>query len=149
MQLSRVYPKGQRIDSSNYNPVPFWNSGSQMVALNYQTPDKPMQLNFGKFKENGGCGFVLKPEFFFDESYVPSDKKTIERYVKPVLVTLRVIAARHLYKPGRGMASPFVEVEVSGAEYDSGVKLLTKTVGAYFFLSFSLFFSTSLCRKVL
>lgn len=36
--LSRVYPKGQRIDSSNYNPVPFWNVGCQMVALNYQTP---------------------------------------------------------------------------------------------------------------
>lgn len=44
IQLSRIYPKGQRIDSSNYNPVPFWNCGSQMVALNYQTPDKPMQV---------------------------------------------------------------------------------------------------------
>lgn len=37
-QFSRVYPKGQRLDSSNYTPVPMWNSGSQMVALNYQTP---------------------------------------------------------------------------------------------------------------
>jgi phosphatidylinositol phospholipase C zeta len=36
--FSRVYPKGQRIDSSNYCPVPFWNVGSQMAALNYQTP---------------------------------------------------------------------------------------------------------------
>jgi len=36
--LSRVYPKGQRIDSSNYCPIPFWNVGCQMVALNYQTP---------------------------------------------------------------------------------------------------------------
>lgn len=36
--LSRVYPKGQRIDSSNYNPIPFWNVGAQIVALNYQTP---------------------------------------------------------------------------------------------------------------
>ncbi len=49
VQLSRVYPKGQRLDSSNYNPVPLWNAGCQMVSLNYQTPDKPMQLNQGKW----------------------------------------------------------------------------------------------------
>jgi hypothetical protein len=32
-QLSRIYPKGIRFDSSNYNPVPSWNCGSQIVAL--------------------------------------------------------------------------------------------------------------------
>ena len=36
-QMSRVYPKGQRMDSSNYDPLPMWNAGSQMVSLNYQT----------------------------------------------------------------------------------------------------------------
>lgn len=35
--MSRIYPKGTRVDSSNYNPQPFWNVGCQMVALNYQT----------------------------------------------------------------------------------------------------------------
>ena len=34
-----------------------------MVALNFQTPDLPMQLNQGKFEYNGGCGYLLKPEF--------------------------------------------------------------------------------------
>ena len=37
-QVSRVYPKGQRIDSSNYDPMPGWLLGAQMMALNYQTP---------------------------------------------------------------------------------------------------------------
>jgi hypothetical protein len=37
-QFSRVYPKGTRVDSSNYDPTPMWNSGVQMAALNYQTP---------------------------------------------------------------------------------------------------------------
>lgn len=128
IQLSRIYPKGQRIDSSNYNPVPFWNSGSQMVALNYQTPDKPMQINMGKFKENGGCGYILKPEFMFDECYNPYDKKSIDKKVNSITVMLRVIGARHLCKSGRGTASPFVEVEIMGADYDSGTKLVTKTV---------------------
>ena len=36
-QLSRVYPKGQRMDSSNFDPLPMWNAGCQMVSLNYQT----------------------------------------------------------------------------------------------------------------
>jgi hypothetical protein len=35
-QLSRVYPKGLRIDSSNYDPMPMWAAGCQFVALNYQ-----------------------------------------------------------------------------------------------------------------
>ena len=48
MQVSRLYPKGARVDSSNYMPQIFWNSGCQMVALNFQTPDLPMQLNQGR-----------------------------------------------------------------------------------------------------
>lgn len=60
-QLVRTYPKGARIDSSNYYPIPFWNHGIHMVALNYQTPDVCMHLNQGRFRHNGGCGYVLKP----------------------------------------------------------------------------------------
>ena len=29
-QLSRIYPSGRRVDSSNYNPVDMWNSGCQI-----------------------------------------------------------------------------------------------------------------------
>ena len=78
------------MDSSNYDPVPLWNVGIQMVALNIQTPgkcwmltfqlcslleatcmvtilhlfflDDHMFLNQGKFRQNGGCGYILKPE---------------------------------------------------------------------------------------
>ncbi|KAI2652383.1 1-phosphatidylinositol 4,5-bisphosphate phosphodiesterase beta-4 [Labeo rohita] len=37
-QMSRIYPKGGRVDSSNYMPQIFWNAGCQMVSLNFQTP---------------------------------------------------------------------------------------------------------------
>ena len=37
-QFVRTYPVGTRIDSSNYDPIPLWNHGIQMVALNVQTP---------------------------------------------------------------------------------------------------------------
>jgi hypothetical protein len=59
--LLRVYPAGARVDSSNYNPVPAWNSGCQIVALNFQTHSLPLWLNQGRFMDNGGCGYVLKP----------------------------------------------------------------------------------------
>ena len=39
-QFVRTYPGGSRIDSSNYDPIPLWNHGIQMVALNVQTPGK-------------------------------------------------------------------------------------------------------------
>ena len=32
-----------------------------LVALNYQTPGLMMNLNTGKYLENGGCGYILKP----------------------------------------------------------------------------------------
>uniref|UniRef100_A0A8D8YHH8 Phosphoinositide phospholipase C n=1 Tax=Cacopsylla melanoneura TaxID=428564 RepID=A0A8D8YHH8_9HEMI len=127
IQFSRVYPKGQRIDSSNYNPVPLWNVGSQMLALNFQTPDKAMQLNHAKFRLNGGCGYLLRPSFMFSESYDPYDP-TMLCGVPRVKVLLRVLAARHLTRSGRCTTSPFVEVEVQGADYDTGLKLTTKTV---------------------
>lgn len=37
---TRIYPKGTRFDSSNYDPMPGWRSGAQYVALNFQTKDE-------------------------------------------------------------------------------------------------------------
>jgi hypothetical protein len=58
-----VYPAGTRVDSSNYDPRPHWSMGCQMVALNFQTPDRAMHLNLARFEENAQAGYVLKPEF--------------------------------------------------------------------------------------
>ena len=59
--LTRTYPAGLRVDSSNYNPILAWAVGCQLVALNFQTPDAPLVLNDGRFRENQQCGYVLKP----------------------------------------------------------------------------------------
>jgi hypothetical protein len=37
-QFSRIFPKGSRVTSSNYDPTPAWLAGCQLVALNYQVP---------------------------------------------------------------------------------------------------------------
>ncbi|XP_042187658.1 1-phosphatidylinositol 4,5-bisphosphate phosphodiesterase gamma-1-like [Callorhinchus milii] len=125
-QLSRVYPKGQRLDSSNYDPLPMWGCGSQLVALNFQTPDKPMQLNQTIFSMNGKCGIVLQPEIMRDENFDPFDKNSL-RGLEPITVQLQILGARHLPKNGRSIVCPFVEVEVCGAEYDNS-KFKTEVV---------------------
>jgi hypothetical protein len=60
--LLRIYPRGSRVNSSNYDPVPLWLAGCQLVALNYQAEDRPLMLNRAMFRQNGGCGYVLKPQ---------------------------------------------------------------------------------------
>ncbi|CAB4036746.1 1-phosphatidylinositol 4,5-bisphosphate phosphodiesterase gamma-1-like isoform X3 [Paramuricea clavata] len=116
-QLTRVYPKGTRVDSTNYDPTMMWNCGVQMCALNYQTSDRSMQLNHGRFMDNGGCGYILKPPCTRLENFDPYNTNMLEG-VRPVTVNLTIIAARHLPKIARGITSPFVEVEIIGACYD-------------------------------
>uniref|UniRef100_A0A8C4FC22 Phosphoinositide phospholipase C n=1 Tax=Dicentrarchus labrax TaxID=13489 RepID=A0A8C4FC22_DICLA len=116
-QLSRVYPRGQRLDSSNYDPLPMWLCGSQLVALNFQTPDKPMQLNQALFMLGGGSGYVPQPDIMRDDAFDPFDKDTL--HVEPITIQLQVLGARHLPKNGRSIVCPFVEVEICAADYDS------------------------------
>lgn len=60
--FTRVYPKGTRFDSSNYNVLDGWAVGAQIVATNYQTKDEYQLLNQCLFDQNGGCksGYLLK-----------------------------------------------------------------------------------------
>ncbi len=57
--MSRSYPKGTRVSSDNYDPVPFWNQGMQLVALNFQGAGRSMWLNTARFADNGGSGECL------------------------------------------------------------------------------------------
>ena len=59
--MTRTYPAGTRVDSSNYNPILAWAMGCQLVALNFQTHDSCLLLNDGLFRQANGCGYVLKP----------------------------------------------------------------------------------------
>ena len=98
-QLARVYPSGFRIDSSNYSPQEMWNTGCQLVALNYQTPGEEMHLNQGKFTDNGGCGYLLKPAELRDPStkFNPAVPSTVG-IDKSRTLTVRIISAQHLPK---------------------------------------------------
>jgi phosphatidylinositol phospholipase C gamma-1 len=119
--FARVYPKGTRVNSSNYDPQLMWNCGIQVVALNYQTPDRLMWLNDGKFTQNGRSGYTLKPNALFDTKnlFDPFTSASWTKKVPPVTMKIKILSGRHLLKPGKGIASPYVHVEVSGVGTDA------------------------------
>ncbi|XP_073937660.1 1-phosphatidylinositol 4,5-bisphosphate phosphodiesterase eta-2 isoform X4 [Castor canadensis] len=123
-QLSRIYPSSYRVDSSNYNPQPFWNAGCQMVALNYQSEGRMLQLNRAKFSANGSCGYVLKPPCMCQGVFNPHSEDPLPGQLKKQLA-LRIISGQQLPKPKDSMLGdrgeiidPFVEVEVIGLPVD-------------------------------
>ncbi|XP_047678774.1 1-phosphatidylinositol 4,5-bisphosphate phosphodiesterase eta-1 [Tachysurus fulvidraco] len=123
-QLSRIYPSAYRIDSSNFNPQTYWNVGCQLVALNYQTEGRMMQLNRAKFMVNGGSGYVLKPPPMCNGSFNPYSDDPLPAYPKKQLI-LKIISGQQLPKPPDSMLGdrgeiidPFVEVEIIGLPVD-------------------------------
>ncbi|MBZ3872459.1 1-phosphatidylinositol 4,5-bisphosphate phosphodiesterase eta-1 [Sciurus carolinensis] len=123
-QLTRIYPSAYRIDSSNFNPLPYWNAGCQLVALNYQSEGRMMQLNRAKFKANGNCGYVLKPQQMCKGTFNPFSGDPLPANPKKQLI-LKVISGQQLPKPPDSMLGdrgeiidPFVEVEIIGLPVD-------------------------------
>ncbi|KAF6211563.1 hypothetical protein GE061_012076 [Apolygus lucorum] len=116
-QMSRIYPKGTRADSSNYMPQVFWNAGCQMVSLNFQTPDLPMQLNQGKFEYNGNCGYLLKPDFMrrSDRNFDPFAESPVDGVIA-AQCSVQVIAGQFLSDKKVGT---YVEVDMYGLPTDT------------------------------
>ncbi|XP_076616405.1 1-phosphatidylinositol 4,5-bisphosphate phosphodiesterase epsilon-1 isoform X2 [Chaetodon auriga] len=121
-QLLRTYPAATRIDSTNPNPLLFWLHGIQLVALNYQTDDLPMQLNTALFEANGGCGYVLKPAVLWDRScplyqqFCPVERD-VEK-MSPAVYSLTIVSGQNVC-PGNTAGSPCIEVDVLGMPIDS------------------------------
>jgi hypothetical protein len=103
--MTRTYPAGTRVDSSNYNPVLPWAMGCQMVALNFQTHDSNLSLNDGRFRRGGNCGYVLKPE-----SLMGGDPPA------PMEIKIKILAGSCLPKPNGDKLGekidPYVKVEL-------------------------------------
>ncbi|CAK6952578.1 -phosphatidylinositol 4%2C5-bisphosphate phosphodiesterase eta-2 [Scomber scombrus] len=123
-QLLRVYPSNYRVDSSNFNPQPYWNAGCHMVAMNYQTEGRMLELNRAKFSSNGNCGYILKPKCMYKGAFNPNLEDPLPGHKKTQLV-LKIISGQQLPKPKDSMfgdrgeiIDPFVEVEIIGLPVD-------------------------------
>nr|KAF6393264.1 phospholipase C beta 2 [Pipistrellus kuhlii] len=123
-QMSRIYPKGTRMDSSNYMPQMFWNAGCQMVALNFQTMDLPMQQNMALFEFNGQSGYILKHEFMRrpDKQFNPFSVDGIDVVVATTL-SIKVISGQFLSERS---VRTYVEVELFGLPGDPKRRYRTK-----------------------
>lgn len=89
--LSRVYPSPMRIDSSNMNPQDLWKYGCQIVSMNFQTAGLMMDLNTAWFRQNGSCGYVLRPAIMRQEvSYFSADTRDTVPGVSPQLLHVKV-----------------------------------------------------------
>ncbi|KAM3603914.1 uncharacterized protein V6R79_004013 [Siganus canaliculatus] len=125
-KLSRIYPAGSRTDSSNYNPVPLWNAGCQIVALNFQTNCSDMDVNQGRFLVNGKTGYVLKPAYMRDPD-TEFDPITLTRgdWLKHKTLHIMIISAQQLPKVSKKKSSivdPQVKVQVFGVPADTAEK---------------------------
>jgi len=121
------------VDSSNYNPLPAWTAGCQVVALNYQTPSIEMQLNRGLFQLNGATGYVLKPTILTEPSTSFSPNGPFNDS-DGVLLTIRILcgyqlsrqlatnkaddAANSKDKDEDKSISPFVKLSIFGVDSD-------------------------------
>ncbi|KAJ1951679.1 1-phosphatidylinositol 4,5-bisphosphate phosphodiesterase zeta-1, partial [Dispira parvispora] len=105
-RLLRVFPKLTRIMSTNYHPLGYWAVGCQMVALNYQSPDIPMELNKVMFDSHGNLGYIRKPVYLRKE-FTPA------MFTKHS-IRLQALGGIHLplVKGKGGPSFPKVEVEL-------------------------------------
>lgn len=122
--LTRVHPNPMRVDSSNMNPLDLWKCGCQIVAMNFQTAGLMMDLTTAWFRQNGNCGYVLRPAIMRQEvSYFSADTRDTVPGVSPQLLHVKVISGQNLPKPkGSGakgdVVDPYVYVEIHGIPAD-------------------------------
>jgi hypothetical protein len=92
-----------------------WNSGCQLVALNYQTPCDELYYNEAMFARQSRCGYILKPEHMLDSSL--KAKNVVSK------VTINVIDGRSLPKKNvqasRPVIDPKVVLTIAGSAFDS------------------------------
>ncbi|NP_001304243.1 phosphoinositide phospholipase C 2-like [Vigna radiata] len=132
--ILRVYPKGTRIASTNYNPLIGWMHGAQMVAFNMQGYGRSLWLMQGMFKANGGCGYVKKPDFLLktglnNEVFDPKARLPVKKTLK---VTIYMGEGwfhdfKHTHFDQYSPPDFYARVGIAGVPYDTVMKK-TKSV---------------------
>eukprot|EP00298_Acanthocystis_sp_HF-20_P017678 c21805_g1_i1.p1 GENE.c21805_g1_i1~~c21805_g1_i1.p1 ORF type:complete len:645 (+),score=260.24 c21805_g1_i1:322-2256(+) len=132
--MSRVYPNPVHVKSwvsGNFSPVRSWCCGVQCAALNYQTFDVPMQLNDAFFSQNGGCGYVPKPDYLCDPNEpfnflnAANDRRT-----RPILLRFMIISGQNFEFPDNDhykTMDPFIVIQIVGVDCDRMIRV-TPTV---------------------
>jgi hypothetical protein len=93
-----------------------------MAALNFQNEDHIMPLCYGKFLDNGGCGYVLKPRYLTDAYETEYNPLKPELNLdEPQTLTLTIISAQFLARSAQSKSDvpdPYVTVSIHGLPCD-------------------------------
>ena len=111
------------------------------MALNYQKQDFSCFLNDAQFNQNGGCGYVLKPEYLttpnpgYSPTCIPSH---VSHIPSPKVILLTVICGQHIPRRKGGkfiaavgsanVAEPYVRARIIGHPAEKDEKYLTQVV---------------------
>ncbi|KAJ6591818.1 PLC-like phosphodiesterase [Mycena vulgaris] len=104
--LVRVYPRGTRVNSTNYEPLQYWAAGCQLVALNIQTMDLGYRINQAMFMRSGRQGYVLKPLALRDPNF-----QELRKHTKHFL-DVTIISAQQLPRPKDSSGKEIVEKSI-------------------------------------
>ncbi|WFD43831.1 phosphoinositide phospholipase C [Malassezia psittaci] len=109
--LTRVYPSlstFSRLHSSsaNFLPVDMWAAGCQLVALNWQTRDRGMEMNQAFFTSSNG-GYRLKPEGLRVRSLLKNASDTV-----CVNLHVKIVSAQQLPMLNEEESSAYVAMSV-------------------------------------
>lgn len=122
--LCRIFPSWKAIQSknfTNYDPVFAWALGCQLVANNFHSCDESLLVGEGRFRQNGSCGYVLKPPYLIDNSSKTEDD---QRW------NFHILSGHNLPKPIRkaaGASSPMVKISVySGSAKETRISYRTR-----------------------
>mmetsp|Transcript_30579 Transcript_30579/g.72131 ORF Transcript_30579/g.72131 Transcript_30579/m.72131 type:complete len:853 (+) Transcript_30579:97-2655(+) len=110
--MTRTYPAGSRVDSSNYNPILAWAMGCQLVALNFQTTDSNLALNDGRFRQAGNIGYIPKP------ASLMGGPKPGKKMVKVTVLSARCLPKPYGQKHGE-LVDPYIQIDLHDVRFGS------------------------------
>jgi hypothetical protein len=73
-----------------------WDCGISLVSLCHEFPSLGTKINSGRFRENGNCGYILKPERYRDDAQPAS--AAVEE-TPPLMLTIHIISGKDLPFP--------------------------------------------------
>jgi hypothetical protein len=113
--ICRTFPSWKGVNSKdkiNSEPLFLWAMGCQLVSLNYGTFDEHLLKADGRFRRNGSCGYVLKPDHLTHDDPLRERQETW---------SIDIIAGSCLPSPESTKTktvNPFVRIAIYGGDME-------------------------------
>jgi hypothetical protein len=116
--ICQTFPSWKDVAKSrvvNSDPLSRWALGCQLVSMNYSTFDAHVVKADGRFRQNGSCGYVLKPESLINYDTLPEcpDSWTINVLCGSCLPAPELKRSRKM-----NYINPFVKITLYGGDVE-------------------------------